>query len=102
MTGKDAIPSISRGRQCTKPVSVICTKIGVGVSIRRSHTCRIGTGYPPRRWHIAVYVGDDGDPHRITCGLSPCEQPSVLSSSVPIPSDPIRFSSPVPISSLHS
>jgi hypothetical protein len=28
VTGKDAIPSISRGRQCTKPVSVICTKIG--------------------------------------------------------------------------
>ena len=46
VTGKDAISSISRGRQCTKPMSVICTKIGVGVSIRRPHACRIGTGYP--------------------------------------------------------
>ena len=25
------------------------------------------------RWHIAVYIGDDCDPHFITCGLPSCE-----------------------------
>ena len=55
------------------------------------------------RRHIAVYIGDDGDPHWITCGLPSCEQPFVLSSSVPLTLlDPIRFSSPAPILSLHS
>ena len=58
VTGEDAISSISRGRQCTEPMSVICTKIGVGVSIRRPHACRIGTGYP------AIMVATDHETAR--------------------------------------
>ena len=54
VTGKDAISSISRGRQCTEPLSVICTKIGVSIAIRWPHTCMIGAGYPP------IMVATDG------------------------------------------
>ena len=46
VTGNDAISSISRGRQCTEPMSVVCTEMGVSLAIRWSHICRIGTGYP--------------------------------------------------------
>ena len=46
VTGQDVVPSVSRGGQFTEPMSVVWTEAGVSVSIRRSHTCRIGTGYP--------------------------------------------------------
>jgi hypothetical protein len=47
------------------------------------------------RRQVTVYVGDDGDPHWITCRWFYCEWPLVVPSSVPDPSAPILSSLPV-------
>jgi hypothetical protein len=47
------------------------------------------------RRQVTVYVGDDGDPHWITCRWFYCEWPLVVPSSVPDPSAPILSSLPI-------